>query len=88
MQSERRPLAALCLGILLCCLLSRQSEGFPPKVENSIPMTKPQMQTDEGQLQNTGMDVNPILQTIFDVPKMCPEGFKLTSDRQRCRKIA
>ncbi|XP_032292979.1 uncharacterized protein [Drosophila virilis] len=87
MLSER-PLAALCFGILLCCLLIRQSEGFPPTVDNIIPMPKPQMQTDYGQFQNTGMGVNPILQSIFTVPEICPEGFKLTSDRQRCRKIA
>ncbi|XP_030554202.1 uncharacterized protein LOC115757897 [Drosophila novamexicana] len=87
MLSER-PLAALCFGMLLCCLLSRQSEGFPPKVDNRIPMPKPQMQTDDGQLQNTDVDWNPVLQSIFTVPEICPEGFKLTSDRQRCRKIA
>ncbi|XP_023165087.2 uncharacterized protein LOC111595535 [Drosophila hydei] len=77
-----RSLLVLCLGLLLCC------ESLPPRSWVNSTVSTMQHQKSNLTPQSTNLSTTPILQSIFTLPEICREGFKLTGDPQRCRKIA
>ncbi|XP_017962196.1 uncharacterized protein LOC108655029 [Drosophila navojoa] len=74
-----RSLLVLCLGLFLCC------ESLPTKSLSNMRLSTA---TPTSTLQNSDTTSFPVLQSIFTLPEICKQGFKLTGDPQRCRKIA
>ncbi|XP_032585939.1 uncharacterized protein LOC116804103 [Drosophila mojavensis] len=78
-----RSLLVLCLGLFLCC------ESLPTNSLSNMRLPTPTpIKTSTSMFQSTDTTTFPVLQSIFTLPEICKEGFKLTGEPQRCRKIA
>lgn len=76
-----RALLVLCLGVFLCC------DGLPTSTSTSLSNMKLSKPTPTAAYQNNDTTF-PVVQSIFTLPEICKEGYKLTGEPQRCRRIA